>query len=695
MNCQDDDRFYPCDHTTPFRTMTGWCNNLLQPKFGQSFTLHDRILPNAYEDGLSKPRQLSVVVASQESGERLRLPSPRLISTTMHEDRSQLHVRYSLALMQFGQFGVDHDLTRTPFSVALDGSLLDCSACDSQRTLHRDCLPIEVPDNDAFYQSPKARSGSSSPTPLKKCLHFVRSLNGQPALGPRQQLNALTAYLDGSEIYGSDNCEARSLRALVGGRLNSSSYPTTGLQLNYQPREILPTTRLNPECETPSGLCFHAGDQRASEQPGLTAMHTIFLRLHNSIVDQLAQVNRHWNDEKLYLHGRRIVGAILQRITYGEFAPRLLGLDYMSKFDLILKQAGYVDANHYDENCSANILTEFASAAFRMGHSLIRNAFPLLNKQYKAQGKAFQLRTAFFNSQRILQEPQLIDSIMRGIVTTPIENLDNAVTEELTNHLFEKPREPHSGMDLISLNIQRARDHGVAAYNRYRQKCNLTRARTFEDLAGEIPAKLIRRLGNLYASVDDIDLFTGGLSELPVHGGIIGPTFGCIIGMQLIRLKRCDRFWHETSDPFVRFSSSQLAELRKMTLAKVICSQSDQIDSIQSQAMDVPDNYLNPRVPCSSLPSMDLGVWRENQKSCLVNKIKIELGQSKRVNPCRSCTCTLEGPVCRTAKINCLKMIQKNSRASGSNSLTSGLNPIMSDKSCLVQCAWALDMQPQ
>lgn len=407
-NCQDDDKAYPCDHTTPFRTITGWCNNLNQPKFGQSFTTLDRILTNAYEDGLSKPRQSSVVLASQQTGERLPLPSARLISTTMHDDKSQLHARYSLALMQFGQFGVDHDLTRTPFSVALDGSLLDCSPCDSKRTVHRDCLPIEIPDNDAHFQSHKARDATGTG---KKCLHFVRSLNGQTGLGPRQQINALTAYLDGSNIYGSDNCEAKSLRAFVGGRLNSSAYPTlssgaaaasSSSSQQVKLKEILPVTRANPECVTPNGICFHAGDQRASEQPGLTSIHTIFMRLHNSIVGQLSAVNRHWNDERLYQHGRRIVAAIMQRITYNEFAPRLLGLDYMSKFDLMLKNVGYSD--HYDETCSASILNEFAAAAFRMGHSLIRSAFPLLNKQYKPIGKSFQLRKAFFNSQRILNE---------------------------------------------------------------------------------------------------------------------------------------------------------------------------------------------------------------------------------------------------------------------------------------------------
>lgn len=87
---------------------------------------------------------------------------------------------------------------------------------------------------------------------------------------------------------------------------------------------------------------------------------------------------------------------------------------------------------------------------------------------------------------------------------------------------------------------------------------------------------------------------------------------------------------------------------------------------------------------CSSLPALDLSVWRENQKWCLVNKVKLELGQSKRVNPCKSCTCTIEGPVCRTARINCLQVMRQ----------ASSVSSIMADKSCLVQCAWALDMPP-
>lgn len=76
----------PCDHTTPFRSITGWCNNIDNPEFGKSFRTFDRLLPAVYEDGVKVPRRKS------KSGKSL--PSPRLISTTIHDDISAPHVRY-------------------------------------------------------------------------------------------------------------------------------------------------------------------------------------------------------------------------------------------------------------------------------------------------------------------------------------------------------------------------------------------------------------------------------------------------------------------------------------------------------------------------------------------------------------------------------------------------------------------------
>jgi len=54
-----------------------------------------------------------------------------------------------------------------------------------------------------------------------------------------------------------------------------------------------------------------------------------------------------------------------------------------------------------------------------------------------------------------------------------------------------------------------------------------------------------RILSNVYSSVDDIDLFVGGIAEKPQTGAVLGPTFVCIVGDQFSRLRRGDRFFYE------------------------------------------------------------------------------------------------------------------------------------------------------
>ncbi|KAF7995421.1 hypothetical protein HCN44_006528 [Aphidius gifuensis] len=653
-DCPDEEG--PCDPTSPYRTFTGHCNNLRNPKLGKSLTTFARLLPPVYDDGVSQPRIHSV------RGNDL-LPNPRTISTTVHPDISNLHNRYTLMTMQFAQF-IDHDLTMTPIHKGFAESIPTCRSCDSARTVHPECNPFPVPAGDHFYPTINVTSGE------RMCFPSMRSLPGQQNLGPREQVNQNTAFLDCSVVYGENNCVGNLLRGFS-GRMNVTNHPS-------RRKDLLPQSATHPECKSASGYCFVAGDARASEQPGLTVIHTIWVREHNRVMEGLQQVNPQWNDEKLFQETRRILSAMLQHITYNEFIPRILGWNAVSLYGLKLLPQGYY--NEYSADCNPSIVTEFAAAAFRIGHSLLRPHLPRMDKNYRPVEPPILLRDGFFNVD-MLYQPDMIDEMIRGLVATPMETLDQFITGEVTNHLFENRQIPFSGIDLIALNIQRARDHGIPGYNHYRGLCNLKKAQTFDDLSREMTPEVIARLKRIYASVDDIDLFPGGMSERPLQGGLVGPTFGCIIATQFRRARKCDRFWYETDDPNIRFTEQQLNELRKNTLAKVLCENMDSHVLMQRAAFDLPSDFLNPRVSCGTMAKMDFASWKETRDTgCQIGDRNVAVGQSGFPTPCTSCICTNEGTQCASLRVtDCNRLIREASREA-----------ILRDDVCTAQCGFAL-----
>lgn len=44
-------------------------------------------------------------------------------------------------------------------------------------------------------------------------------------------------------------------------------------------------------------------------------------------------------------------------------------------------------------------------------------------------------------------------------------------------------------------------------------------------------------LKKTYNRVEDLDLYTGGLAEVPTKGAVVGPTFACLIGRQMFYYK--------------------------------------------------------------------------------------------------------------------------------------------------------------
>nr|XP_045598426.1 chorion peroxidase-like [Procambarus clarkii] len=567
-----------------YRTIDGSCNNLDNPMWGQARTTFQRLCPPSYSDGLFRPRR-SVLGGP--------LPSARLVSTSISGDVDNPSPDYTLSLMQWGQF-IDHDLAHTPINRLSNTSGIQC--CGNNGTtvaeaafLHPACFPIDIPENDPFF-------GGTGDI----CMNFVRSMfaprTNPCSLGYAEQMNQITHYLDGSNIYGSSRQEEQQLRLFRGGLLR------------VQETDLLPADPEAMECVTSrDGIpCFMAGDNRVNEQILLSVIHTVWVRMHNRIARELARLNPHWSDETIYQETRRIVVAIYQHIIYNEWLPIILGKDYMAANGLLPQREGF--SRDYDSSLNAAVLNEFATAAFRFGHSLVQGMIRLVGKKGMKDGGTLLLHDNFNNPQHIYT-PGRLDQFLRGLATQPIQQFDNFVTSSLTNRLFQTPQMPF-GMDLVALNTQRGRDHGIAPYNKLREACGLPRARTFADLLDVIRPEVVNVFQQLYASVDDIDPFVAGISERPAPGALVGPTFRCIIGDQFTRLKRGDRFFYDLAGMPSSFSEAQLNSIRMMSWARVLCETGDMLGYVQPLAFRQPRG-LNERVPCDSpgIPGLDLTPW--------------------------------------------------------------------------------------
>ncbi len=360
-------------------------------------------------------------------------PNPRTISNLVSaQSESMPNPLFASGFVwQWGQF-VDHDLSLT------------------DRHIPSEPFPIFVPPGDLHFPPGSVIALNRS--------HYDPT-TGTDVANPRQQVNEITAWIDGSMVYGSDALRADALRTLDGtGRLKTS------------PGDLLPfNTAGLPNGGGPSPTLFLAGDVRVNEQVGLIAIHTLFVREHNRIADSLAGLGL--SDDEICELARAEVGAIVQKITYDDFLPNLLGPSGLSPY------------GGYDSTCDAGVANFFSTSAFRFGHSpLPEELFRRDASGAEIPGGDLPLKSAFFSPWRISAEGG-IDPILRGLVMEPSQTFDPKVVDAVRNFLFGAPGA--GGLDLPSLNIQRGRDHGIGSYAQARISYGLPPVTSFSDMTSD------------------------------------------------------------------------------------------------------------------------------------------------------------------------------------------------------------------
>ncbi len=513
------------------RSFDGSGNNKAHPEWGSTFTQFLRLGGVDYSDGIAgmagplrkSPREISNVVIAQ--GDQ---SFPNRFGT-------------SDILWQWGQF-MDHDLT-------LGDGVLD------EGPNGRD-FDIKVPTGDPFFD-PASEGG--------RVIEFNRAIF-DPATGfsldnPREQQNELTAWIDGSMVYGSSEERAHALRAHEKGLLKTS--PGDLLPFNV---DNLPNA--NGPAPDPTKL-FIAGDVRANEQPGLATMHTLFVREHNRWARLIGRLRPWQSDEEVFQAARRLVIAEIQIITYEEFLPALLGPRAIPSY------------RGYDASVDPSIITEFSGAAYRLGHTLINPTILRIDRRGREiPAGHLPLRTVFFQAPNVLKRRDDLDPILRGLASQKSQRFDTKIVDDLRNFLFGPPGA--GGLDLPSLNLQRGRDRGIPCYNKVREALGMKPAKNFSDISSD-PA-VQKALYDAYETVDEVELWTGGLAEDPLvrDGSQMGPLFTKIVAMQFVRLRDADRFWHERD-----LTRAELAMVKGMTLTRVIRANTDIGFELQANAFYV------------------------------------------------------------------------------------------------------------
>ena len=475
------------------RSIDGTNNNLQNPELGSTGEELLRIADADYSDGISTP-------AGDDR------PSAREISnvlSTADPDGTRSDRGLSAFIYVWGQF-LDHDIDLT-----------------SDQGTAGESFDIEVPAGDPQFDP--ASTGIASIALIRS--QFA-SDTGTSLDNPRQQVSEITAYVDGSQVYGSDIETANCLRSFEGGKLLISD------------AGLLPTD---------ADGSIMAGDIRADENISLTALQTLFVREHNRLADEIIAADSTLTDEQIYQQARAIVIAEIQAITYNEFLPALLGDRAIARYQ------------GYDSSVNPTIANEFSTAAYRFGHSTLNDEIEFFDNNGRAVQDSITLAEAFHNPQ--LLEETGIDTLLKYEASTQAQEVDLEVVESLRNALFGPPGS--GGLDLAALNIQRGRDHGLADYNSTRQAYGLEAVSSFDEITSDV--ELQGKLESLYGDVNNIDLWVGLLAEDHVRGASVGELTQTIITDQFERLRDADRFWYENM-----FSGSELRQLQQTSLSDII-----------------------------------------------------------------------------------------------------------------------------
>ncbi|KAM6426630.1 dual oxidase 2 [Liasis olivaceus] len=502
----------------------GWYNNLMQHKHNSAGSRLSRLLPANYADG--------VYQALQEP----HVPNARRLSNEVAKGNSEMPSRKNRTVL--GVFFGFHVLSEI--------SEADNPGCPAE------FLNLLIPPGDPVFDP---SSSQQVVLPFQRMRWAAGT--GRSPNNPREMVNGVTGWLDGSAIYGSSHSWSDSLRSFSRGMLLSGTkdgFPKQTEVNSLMWKALDPSTGRGGS----QGI-FEFGNAKGNENVFLQAMSIVWFRYHNYWAEKLAKQNPGWSDEDVFQHARKRVIATYQNIVLYEWLPTFLENRTITDYE------GY--KQHVDSRISPEFLV--ASALFlgtRVPSGVyMRNSSCFFRNVSDINGQpspALRLCNNYWSRENPnLQTGEDVDDLLLGMSSQITKLEDNIVVEDLRDYWYGTVK--YSRMDFVASWIQRGRDLGLSTYNKAREFFRLQPAKNWTDIKQK-NRKILELTANLYGNnPDHLELLLGGMLEEDET------LFQAIIEDQFVRLRDGDRFWFENTKNGL-FTSEEIEAIKNTTFHDVL-----------------------------------------------------------------------------------------------------------------------------
>ncbi|WP_299047690.1 peroxidase family protein [uncultured Tateyamaria sp.] len=496
------------DDPVNFRTADGSFNDLGQPWMGMA--------------GARFGRNVAMDASFGETGDTLMTPSPRLVSNKLMKRKSFVPVPHlNVLAAAWIQFMV-HDW-------------LSHGKNDKTRPME-----IPLPEGDDWGDK----------------MEVLATTRPDPEEGkPNAFVNVETHWWDASQIYGSNQSRLEHVRTGSG----TSVLPDGTLALDD--KGLLP---VDSKAETKN---LELSGVNGNWWIGLSVLHTLFAREHNTVVARLKVDYPDASGDWLFGKARLVVSALLAKIHTVEWTPALmdspvgrmamrgnywglLGERSTNAFGRVSDSEviNGIPGSPVDHHGAPYAMTEEFAAVYRL-HSLMPDAYTFRRYADDAHVLDASLREVSFGASRDLYGKLSFEDVCYSLCT---ENPGALTLHNYPDGLRDMTRENGRRIDLAAVDILRDRERGVPRFAEFRRQIGMKVPETFADITSN--AEWQAELREVYGTVDKVDLLIGTLAESqsergqPPRFGFSDTAFRIFILMASRRLKS-DRFFTDDFRP--------------------------------------------------------------------------------------------------------------------------------------------------